>query len=49
MGRSYNKKRRTKDPKEGSKEKIQYHKSVGRQRIGWADEVQRDALELLGI
>ena len=36
-------------PKKGSKWKLQYHKSVGRPRTRWADVVQRDALELLGI
>jgi ribosome assembly protein YihI (activator of Der GTPase) len=30
MGRSYNKKGRRKDPKEGSKRKLPYHKTSGK-------------------
>jgi len=36
-------------PKKGSKRKLPYHKPVGRPRTRWADVVQRDALQLLGI
>jgi len=49
MGGSYNKDGRGKDSKKGSKQKLPYHKSVGRPRTRWVDAVQRDALQLLGI
>ena len=49
MGGSYNKDGRRKDSKKGSKRKLPYHKPVGRPRTRWADVVQRDALQLLGI
>jgi hypothetical protein len=49
MGGSYNKDGRRKDSKKGSKRKLPYHKLVGRPRTRWADVVQRDALQLLGI
>jgi hypothetical protein len=50
MGGSYNKNGRRKDPKEGSKRKLPYHKTSGKtKRTRWADVVQRDALRLLGI
>ena len=48
MGGSYNDGRR-KDSKKGSKRKLPNHKPVGRPRTRWADVVQRDALQLLGI
>jgi len=35
--------------KKGSKRKLLHHKPVGRPRTGWANVVQRDALQLLGI
>jgi hypothetical protein len=49
MGGSYNKGGRRKDSKKGSKGKLSYHKPVGRPRTRWADVVQRDVLQLLGI
>jgi len=36
-------------PRKSSKWKLPYHKPVGRPRTRWADVVQRDALQLLGI
>ena len=35
--------------KKSSKRKLPYHKPVGRPRTRWADVVQRNALQLLGI
>ena len=48
MGGSYNTDGRRKDSKKGSK-RINFHttRTVGRPRTGWADVVQRDALQLL--
>jgi len=46
MGGSYNKDGRRKDSEKDSKRKLS---SVGRPRNRWADVVQRDALQLLGI
>jgi hypothetical protein len=41
--------RRKKDSKKGSKRELPYHKPVGRPRNRWADVIQMDALQLLGI
>jgi hypothetical protein len=49
MGGPYNKDGRRKDSKKRSKRKLPYHKPVGRPRTRWANVVQRDALQLLGI
>jgi len=49
MGRSHNKNGKRKDPKKGFKRKLLHHKPVGRPRTRWADVVQREALQLLGI
>jgi hypothetical protein len=49
MRGSYIKDGRRKDSKKGSKRKLPYHKPMGRPRSRWADVVQRDALQLLGI
>jgi hypothetical protein len=49
MDGSYNKDGRRKYFKKGSKRRFPYHKPVGRARTRWADVVQRDALQLLGI
>jgi len=49
MGGSHSKNGRRKDSKKGFKQKLLYHKPLGRPRIRWADVVQRDALQLLGI
>ena len=49
MGRSHNKNGRRKDSKKGFKRKLLHHKTTGRPRTRWADVVQRDALQLLGI
>ena len=49
MGGSYNKDGRRKDSKKGSKRKLNITRTVGRPRTRWADVVQRDALQLLGI
>jgi len=35
--------------KKGFKRKLLHHKTSGRPRTRWADVVQRDALQLLGI
>jgi hypothetical protein len=48
MGISYNKNGRKKKKKKGSKQKLPYHKPVGRPKTRWADVVQKDALQLLG-
>ena len=47
--RSHNKNGRRKESKNGFKRKHLHHKPVGRPRTRWADVVQRDALQLLGI
>ena len=49
MGRSRSKNGRRKDSKEGFKRKLVHHKPVGIPRTRWADVVQRDALQLLGV
>jgi hypothetical protein len=49
MGGSYNKDGRRKDSKKGSNGNFHTTRPVGRPRIRWADVVQRDALQLLGI
>jgi len=36
-------------PKKVLRRKLPYHKTSGRPRTRWADVVQRDALQLLGI
>ena len=46
---SHNKNGRRKDSKKGFKQKLLRHKPVERPRNRWADVVQRDALQLLGI
>jgi hypothetical protein len=49
MGGAYNKNGRRKDSKKGSKRKFPCQKTSGKPRTRWADVVQRDALQLLGI
>ena len=50
MAGSYNKNGRTKDPpKKVFKWKLRNTRPVGRLRARWADIVQRDALQMLGI
>jgi len=49
MDRSHNENGRRKDSEKGFKRKLLHHKPVGRPRNRWADVVQRDALQLLGI
>ena len=49
MGRSHNKNGRREVPKKGFKRKILHQKPMGRPRTRWADVVQRDVLQLLGI
>jgi hypothetical protein len=47
MGGPYNKDGRRKDFRKDSKRKLPYYKTSGKKN--WADVVQRDALQLLGI
>jgi hypothetical protein len=49
MGGSYYKNGRSKDPKKVLNGKLRTTRSVGRPRTRWADVVQRDVLQLLGI
>jgi hypothetical protein len=49
IGGSYNKDGRRKDSQKDTKWKLPYHKTSGKTRTRWADVVQRDALQLLGI
>ena len=49
MGGSYNNDGRRKDSKMVLNENFHTKRPVGRPRTGWADVVQRDALQLLGI
>jgi len=49
MGRSHNQNGKIMDSKKFFKRKLPYHKPVGRPRTRWADVVQRDALQLLGL
>jgi len=49
MGRSYKKDGRRKDSKKVLNENFHTTRPVGRPRTRWADVVQRDALQLLGI
>jgi len=49
MDGPYNTNGRRKDSKKCFEQKLPYHKPVGRPRTRWADVVQRDALQLLGI
>jgi len=49
MGGSYNKDGRRMDSKKVLNGNLHTTRPVGRPRTGWADVVQRDALQLLGI
>jgi hypothetical protein len=49
MDGSYNKDGRRKDSKKDSKRKFHITRQMGRPKTRWADVVQRDALQLLGI
>jgi hypothetical protein len=49
MGGSYNKEGRRKDSKKVLNGNFHTTRPVGRPRTRWADVVQRDALQLLGI
>jgi len=49
MGRSHNKNGRRKDSKKVLNGNFYTIRPVGRPRTRWADVVQRDALQLLGI
>ena len=49
MGGSYNKDGRRKDSKKVLNGNFHITRPVGRPRTRWADVVQRDALQLLGI
>jgi len=49
MGRSHNKNERRKDSKKVLNVNFYTTRPVGRPRTRWADVIQRDALQLLGI
>jgi hypothetical protein len=49
VGRPYNTNGGREDPKKGFKWNLPQQKPVGRPRTRWADVVQRDALQLLGV
>jgi hypothetical protein len=49
MGGSYNKDGRRKDSKKSLNGNFHTTRPVGRPRTRWADVVQRDALQLLGV